>query len=65
MLRNSRHIDTFHFSDLRALRDWLNRFSEETIRTVDPEGADWFKLEWYEETLSDGSTVHNARITTE
>ena len=61
-LRQTQMADRFVFSDLEELRAWLNRFTSRKAAIVDPEGADYFVLEWYEETLSDGSIVNNVKL---
>ena len=55
-------IETFSFSDLGQLRDWLNRFKATELNTVHFDNADYMHIDWVEEKLSDGSTVENARI---
>jgi methionyl-tRNA synthetase len=62
MLRDSKKVESFEFFSLEELRDWLNRFNYMNLDAVHPEGAEYFVLDWYEETLSDGSIVRNARI---
>ena len=52
------------FTNLGELRDWLNQFKSNDLSTVLPENDDFFTIQWFEETLSDGSTVNNARIFT-
>ena len=63
-LRNTELIDKYQFSDLADLRDFLNQFKTTDLNAVHPEDGDYFVLDWYEETLSDGSKANNARIVT-
>lgn len=55
-------VETYHFTNLLELRDFLNGFKSTDLSTVLPDDADCFKLQWIEETLSDGSKVNNAII---
>jgi hypothetical protein len=57
-------IETFAFTDLAGLRDFLNGFKTRDLDTVLPDSADHIKLDWIEETLSDGGIVNNVRIKT-
>jgi heme oxygenase len=65
-----RIIDTYHFHDLGALRDWLDQFKLTELESVYLESRTSqhiiddasMQIEWIEETLSDGSKVNNARI---
>jgi len=62
-----RVTDRYEFSDLGALRNWLNAFHETDLSTVhfeclDGDEATSLAIQWIEESLSDGSKVHNARI---
>lgn len=63
-LTNSKLVETFQFSSLGELKEWLGIFTHKNLDTILVEGADYINFEWYEETLSDGSTVNNFRITT-
>jgi hypothetical protein len=61
-LRSVKTLDTFHFTDLESLREWLNQFETTDLSAVNAETIDNgnVRLEWQEETLSDGSKVINA-----
>jgi hypothetical protein len=56
--------ETFTFSTLAELRDWLNRFKDTDLDVVYPADSDYITLTWQESVLSDGSTVENVTITT-
>jgi len=59
-LRNVKTLETYTFTDAAALRDWLNQFSDKDLSTV--YFGDVLTLHYDEETLSDGSKVHNIRV---
>jgi hypothetical protein len=56
--------ETFTFNNLGELKEWLAKFHWTELDTVLPDKADHIYLTWVEETLSDGSTVQNVRIST-
>ena len=56
--------ETYQFDNLDSLRTFLNAFTVTDLTLVYPEGADYINLEWHVETMSDGSSVNNVRITT-
>lgn len=56
--------EKFQFSNLAELRDWLNRFKSTDLETVFPYRGDYYELVWSEKTLTDGSTVNDADIST-
>jgi hypothetical protein len=56
--------DTFQFTDLAQLRDWLNRFHTTDLRTVFPDDSGVIDLTWIEQDMEDGSSVFNVRIRT-
>lgn len=61
---NRKLIESFHFQTLEELRHFLNNFHETDLTTVFPAGFDHFRLDWFEETLSDGeSTVNDCLLT--
>jgi hypothetical protein len=62
MIMNKQTVETFSFSNLGQLREWLNRFERTNLDNVLLDDTDWLHLDWIEETLSDGSIVNNARF---
>ena len=52
----------FYFDNLASLRDWLNQFDEINLEQVQAMNDDVIRLTWEQETLSDGSTVHNVGL---
>ena len=62
-LSNIQSRETFAFSNLGELRDWLNMFETTDLSTVLPDNArGHIRLDWIEEVLSDGSIVNNVDI---
>jgi len=59
-------LETFQFTNLAELRDWLNAFEVTDLTTVNIETDDSFhvSISWVEETLTDGSVVNNAHFRT-
>ena len=58
-------IETYGFTTLAGLRDFLNGFEELDLETVLPVDSDQITMRWYEETLSDGNTVYNVSLRSE
>ena len=57
-------VERYAFHDLAALKRFLNGFKDIDLAVVYPESADYWRLDWIEETLEDGSKVNNVRIRT-
>lgn len=63
-IRNQTTEQSFQFTNLGELREWLNLFHETDLDLVNIETSerDHITLTWVVETLSDGEPVRNAII---
>jgi len=60
---SSKRKETYQFTNLEQLREWLNMFDEIDLEAVLPIG-EGIEIGWYENVLTDGSKVYDVSITT-
>ncbi len=63
-IRDLRTVENYQFTTLGELRTFLNGFKETDLDAVTVEGVvkNYITLSWYDETLSDGSTVSSVEV---
>jgi hypothetical protein len=62
-IMSSKRTETYQFTNLEQLREWLNLFDKIDLEAVLPIG-DGIEIRWYENVLTDGSKAYDVSIIT-